>query len=884
MSWLTQARERVKALLHRSSVDAETAEEMDHHIDLETKRIASETGVSMAEARRRAAIAFGGVDRHQEAVREARGFGFLNGMSLDIKLGGRMLAKYPGLTGAGVLALAVAVALAACWFNFLHDMTYPNLGLDESDRIVVVQRWDRASATADGRAMHDFALWRQAKTIEDIAVAERRDFAVMTDAQRLGTIRTARVTSAAMEIPRVQPLLGRMLLPSDEAEGSPLAVVLSHAAWQKLFDGDRNVIGRGLRVGDTPGTIVGVMPEGYSFPINQQMWIPMRDRPESFAAGAGPSILTFGRLREGASIESAQAELEAIMARSAEASALSVAEKDATGPRVRQFRDMIGQNPRMRLLMQLMNIPLILFLLVVSANVATLVFARTVARAGEIAVRSALGASRRRLVIQLIAEALVLTSVATAVGLGAASWGMRKVMALFWEVQQETPPFWIDGKLSPATLLYACGLALFAAAIIGGIPALKATGKSLRPQMLHAGSGGSGLRFGAVSTGVIVMQVALCVAFLPFAVLQARALMPDATKQTERFPARDFLTGTVTRQGVASTSDSAGSVAASRIFGERMTQLKARLMTEPGIIAVTYASRIPGFNHPIEDVALASDTAKAADARIVGIDPDFFTVMGGKITAGHAFGPEDYRSDTGAMIADAAWARDIFGARNPIGQRIRFPERKDREGLRWYTIAGVVEGMERAVGPGSEVGLYEPLSAKEGTAQIYIRTTTRPAPMAPSIASLIGSVDAKMSLMNPQSLDAVWRPVEHSAIYFLAGLDVVAFIILAFALIGIYALMSFTVAQRAREIAIRAALGASPRRILSSIFGRALLQITLGVVIGTVIVGAVIVRSSGNALLVGGISMAMVVMGMAGCAVPATRALRIQPTDAMKAE
>jgi predicted permease len=877
MSWRTQARERMVALINRGRVDAETAEEMQHHIEMEATRIAGETGVSLAEARRRAAILFGGVDKHQEAVRDARGFGFLNGTSLDVKLGVRMLAKYPGLTAAGVLALAVAVAMAASWFDFLQDMTYPHIGLSEANRIVVVQRFDRKAAEPEPKGLHDFAIWRKSKTIDGLSVVERRDLAVVTDDRRLGTMRAARATPGALDVARVHPLLGRLLVHGDEREGTPLAVVLAYDAWQKLYDGDRNVLGRGLRVGDTPGTIVGVMPEGFAFPVNQQLWIPLRDRPESFEAGTGPSVMMFGRLRPGVTVEEAQAELTAMT--QGDVAVRHAASEEDVGARVKPLTDVARQNP----FMELMNLPFILFLVVVCANVATLVYARTASRSGEIAVRSALGASRRRLVLQLIGEALVLTSVATALGLGAAAFGMRRVMALFWEIQQTTPPFWFDPSLSWLTVGYACVLAVFAAVIIGGIPALKATGKSLRAQFVQSGAGGAGLRFGKVSTGVIVLQVALCVAFLPFAVQQGRTLIPTAEKKAARFPAGEFLTGVVARQAVAADTKQ-DSVTTAQTFGARLSQVKARLMTEPGVTAVTFASRLPGFNHEVEDLQIENDTAKALDARITGVDQDFFTTMRAKIVAGRNFRPEDFTNDVSILIADAGWARETFGGRNPIGQRIRFPTRKDAEATRWYEIAGVVDGMERAVGPGSEVALYTPLSRKSGAAQIYVRTSTRPSPLAPSIAAAVSSVDPQLSLMNATSLDDVWRPVEHSDIYFLAGLNVVAFVILGFALIGIYALMSFTVAQRSREIAIRAALGATPGKILSSIFGRAMLQVGMGVVLGAAVISLATVRTTGEGALVAAVAMAMFLMGLAGCALPATRALHIQPTDAIKAE
>jgi putative ABC transport system permease protein len=879
MRWRSQVAERLRALLFGARVDAETSEEMRFHLDMETERLMREHGLGAAEARRQAAIAFGGVDRHASAVRDARDLGWLSGVSLDMKLGVRMLKKYPGLTLAGGLSLAIAVALAAAFFEFFNDMAYPRLPFPQGDRVVAVQTWDRATSEQERRMLHDFVQWRDEVTsIRHLSAMSLVESNVTTDDGRFTSLRVGRMTASALKVAGVAPLLGRVFEEADEVEGAPLPVLLAHDVWQDLFDGDRAVVGRTLWLGDQAGTVVGVMPEGFGFPLNQQLWVPLRERASTLEPRTGPPLMVMGRLAPGVRLEEAQAELATIGDRMAVA---YPATHEHLRPRVLRVADVGGMGGIVRLI----NVPFILFLLVVCANVATLVLVRTATRAGEIAVRSALGASRRRLVLQLVAEALVLTSAAAAVGLAVAQWGLRHGMALFWEVQQMAPPYFFDDDLSATTILYVVVLAVLAATVIGGIPAVKATRRDLRPQLVQPGAGGGSMGFGRLSTAVIVVQVALCVAFLPVAVREGRDLLPERRTATS-FPAEEFLMVRIALQtdaaaGADRRPDSDAPARAAALFG----QVKQRLADQPGVAAAAFTSRLPGFNHPAERIQFESDTTQAHQVRAVAVDPDFFDVVEARLVAGRAFHPGEFESDAQPVIVDAGWARRELGGRNPVGERIRFHQRRDGDAAPWHEIVGVVDGMPRAIGPGSYVALYQPLRpGRHASLQVYLRTTTPPALLVRQVHTVVADVDPGLTAAEVKPLDEIWRPVLKADLFFFGALNVAALIILLFALVGIYALLSFTVAQRAREIAIRAALGSDPRRIIVSIFARAVAQIGLGVLIGGVLVSLAIARTPAGAGLVAGVAALMMLFGLAGCVLPARRALRIHPTDVLKAE
>ena len=877
MSWFTQARERVRAVLFRKSEEAELQEEMSFHLEMEARERARADGLNEAEARRRAAIAFGGVDKHTEQMRDVRGLSRLTGLSLDLKLGMRILMKSPGMTLASTLAIAVAVAIAASAFEFVTDVVNPQIPVSESDRLVQLRLIDARNAQTSPRRLHDFEEWRaDLASIEHLTVISERGYNVTTEDRRSEMIETAEVTSSFFPLVRMSPAIGRAITAADEAPGAPEVAVIGHALWHRMFDGDPGIIGRTIRLGATPVTIIGVMPANFEFPINQELWRPFRGDAVDYARGMGPVIMVMGRLRPDATMDQAQAEIAALTQRAA---AAYPTDYEHLRPDVRSFEDAVA----MEAFAAVINIPLLLFLLVVCGNVATLVFARTATREGELALRSALGASRRRLVLQLFTEAVVLTTVGALIGVLVASVGLRLGMQLFWEVQQMRPPYWFDSGMRWTTILYVGGLVIIAALVIGGLPALKATGKRLRHRLAQPGT--AGMRFGRVSTGVIVAQVAICVAFLPYAIdVAGDLIIPDAVAETP-FPADEYLTGGLLLQlptdAEALAEDERAAVYERTAHLQR--QVKTRLSAEPGIASVAFASAVPGITHAQELIQFESDTT-LLDVLALGIDEDYFSTVEAQLMSGRGFVPGDYAVDTRAILLDHAWALENLEGKPVVGRRIRFTERPDGDGSSWYEVVGTVNG-DAAVGPGSTVAVYEPLRpGRSQHVQVYMRTTEPPHTLVSRVQDITASLDQDLVMMDVKPLDAVWLPLERSSAFFEAVIMLMATIVLLFALAGIYALMSFVVAQRSREIGIRAALGANPRRIIVSIFSRAFMQVSLGILLGGVLISVAVYNSADGIRLVAGVAAAMLVMGMLGCMIPALRALRIQPTEALRAE
>ncbi len=878
----------LRALFGADDLNRELGDEVQFHIDMQTEENLR-AGMPPGEARRQARLKFGGVEGHKEESRRVKGMELMGARIswLDIKLGMRMLVKFPGLTIVGGLAVTVAIGLTATWFEITSDMLTPTLPFEDGDRVVAIQNFDTAEGEPVPGRVHDLASWREElRTVEDIGAAAYMNFNMSTDDDRFRTVEGARMTASASEVHRVSPQLGRSLTAADESPSSPPVAVISHALWQDFFEGSRGAIGQTVKLGTTPTTIVGVMPEGFGFPVNQDLWIPLQANPLEYQRGEGPALRIFGRLAPGFSLEEAQAELSTVGMRTA-------AEFPQAYERLRPGVEGYAQSftGGGALLLSAFNLPFLLIMVVICANVATLVFARTAMREGELAMRSALGASRKRLVLQLFVEALVLTSLAAVTGLLAAYAGLRWGMGLFWEVQQSQPPFWVDGSLSLKTILYVAALAIFGAVLVGVFPALKATRRNVKDGLGWLGAGGASLRFGAISTGVIVVQIALCVIFLPIAVMRGQDALEGRVVETG-FPADEYLSGTLTRQMEVSAEApwEAGSDEFVARTAELRDEVRRRLAEEPGITGVAYASRLPGLNHvqemiEIEADVLHPDSALSNVARPLAVSLDYFEVVDAPIIAGRGFQPSDLESAIGAVIVDQNFVQYVMDGRNPVGQRLSYPGRSDGETTRWYQVVGVVEDPgPNSLTPGTYVGVYHPLRPGEQTSlQMFLRTDVpNVETLVPQVHALVSSVDPSMGVDQLKSVQALWLPAHRGEDLVLTILLIVVAGIVSLSAAGIYALMSFTVSRRGREIAIRVALGAGPARVVTAIFSRALAQVGLGVMLGGLIFGFAFVQDADDLKLTIAMAAVMMTVGLLACVVPATRALRVHPTDALK--
>ena len=855
---------------------------------------------------------------NREALRDGGVFAPLGSLSLDMKLGLRMLRKYPGLTIVGGLAMAFAIWVGAVVFQVMGLFVHPSLPLPDGDRIVQVANFDVEARDTDPRALHEFIAWREAlSSVRDLGAYRDVTRNLITNDGDARGVEGAEVTATAFRIAPTQPLLGRVIVPADELPGAPSVVVLGYDVWRTRFASDPGVIGRSVHLGEVGATVVGVMPERFAFPVAHELWTQFRPYAFDATPRGGPGITIFGRLAPGISLGAAQAELTTLGRRAA-------AEFPATHqhlqPRVAPYVEGIsGESLSDLAIFGSIYFFALLLLVLVCSNVALLIFARAATRETELTVRSALGASRRRIVMQLFAEALVLGGVAAVVGIVIADFALRTWAVEFLEVNLGRVPFWYDLGLSPATVAYALALTVLGAGIAGVLPALKIT-RGLGSRLREGSAGGGGVRFGGVWTAVIIAQVAVTVAFPAVVAVEQRELRRIESFDVG-FAAGEYLGVRVDLDAVTSSSGDTGAAAAAHSgqYGAALEELRRRVVAEPGVAGVTFVDRLPRMFHREGYVEVDGAGVSELGRRTIStgdvnlhevsfstIDPSYFAVLNAPILAGRAFHTGDVSTDPSVTIVDQAFVDQLLQGRNAIGRRIRFVEvRRDGERgeeLPWLEIVGVVKdlGMTFVAHKHRAAGVYLPMDlARAGPLHMVVHAPGDPMALGPRIRELTAAVDPMLRLSNLQRVDNVADSMLWIVRMWLRVSVLLAAIAVLLSLAGIYAVLSFTVSRRTREIGVRVALGASRGRLVAAIFRRPLTHVTIGVLTGGALIAlmafAVAGGDGGLARVEGGFSLANVALLLAyaalmlavcllACIVPTRRALNVEPTEALRAE
>lgn len=870
-------------------------DEFRFHIEMEADHLMRGRGLAADEARRQALAAFGGVQKHKEELREGRGLAWLGGLSLDVKLGFRMLLKYPGLTLAGGLAIAIAIGIGAGWYDLTGKILSPRIPLPEGDRIVTIETQDARTNAPEHRVLHDFQEWRHAlATIEDLGAyrTDTRNLIVGNAAPE--PIQIAELTVAALATTRVPPLLGRGLVHSDERPGAPGVVVLGYDVWQRYLNGREDVLGLVVRLGNAPATVVGVMPEGFGYPFNHDAWAPLALRA-SYQPLEGAPISVIGRLASGTTLEQANAEVRAFGQRSSEAFPATHEHLRPAVTRLGEATDFLDGGA-----LATRNLPVLMVLAIACMSVGTLVYARTATREGEIAIRAALGAGRARIIGQLFMEALVLASVSAAIGLlavdRALAWGIESVNR-----GSGGAPFWMAPGLDPSTVLYAGGLAVVSAVMLSVLPALRVTRARLQPHLANLGTGRATLRFGRLWTGAMIAQVALTAMGIP-------AAMESASQTTRKirirgeFPSREYLSA---RIDLDRPFDEETTAELQKRRTETFEALARRVEQEPGVAAVVFADRVPGAGATRRFATVESSRGATpvydGDVLTSAVMPRFFDVFDRPILAGRPFHEGDSSPTARTVIVNEAFARAFAreaGHGSPIGARLRYPASSAVADAAApeppYEIVGVVRDFD--LDP-DDKGDEQPSVFHAATAGamspllMSVRMRSAPAALAARLPLMATTVDARILVPDVQPMQDWIR--DTFLLVFLAAEVAVTALVLFLSALGIFSLASVSVSRRTREIGLRVSLGAMPRQVLTGILSQAVMLMASGIAGGTALLLIALALGQGpsgqpfeDIALFGGYlgltSAVMLVACLLACIGPAMRALRLNPSEALR--
>jgi putative ABC transport system permease protein len=665
-------------------------------------------------------------------------------------------------------------------------------------------------------------------------------------------------------------------------------------------------VGRTIRLGGVVHTVVGVMPAGFAFPENDRYWTPLRLGAADFVGGGAPEVEVFGRLADGVTLAAAQAELDVVGRQLA-----SVHAPADIRPRLQPYTHAFVEPDVTTLGWMFHGIQLLvsLLLVVVCVNVAIVTYARAVTRLGEITVRTALGASRARIVGQLFMESLVLAIGAAGLGLGLAAAILRQVTALVARIGADQVPFWFDFRLSLGTVAYAGVLVFLAAVIVGVVPALKATGGRVRSGLQQLSGGSAGPHLGRTWSTLIAAQVALAVAALPVAVSIAASAMRE-TAGAPRFAEAEFISGTVLldRPVEGHAAADVDDPAFKARYAALLPELIRRLEADQAVGAVTFALRPPGQEPAVwievEGIAAPAEDDPTVDQGSGGhrvglgrVDVGLFDAFDVPILAGRGFDRGDVGDASSAVIVNRSFVERIGGGANVLGRRLRTVGRSgaihpdDVELGRWFEIVGVVADFPAWTDPDlAQARVYEPVApgsmyplnlavrVRDGAAASY----------ADRLRAAAADVDPWLRMATVGTVSEILRSEQDLLRIVAFATAAITLSVLLLSAAGVHALMTFTVARRRREIGIRAALGADPARVLRGVLARAARQVAVGAGVGIILAVGTTGMLGGNLLsrdvllLLLVVCAIVLVVGLLAALGPARQGLRIQPIEALR--
>ena len=809
-------------------------------------------------------------------------------MNTDLKYAFRSLRRSPGFACAAIVTLALGIAANGTVFTLVNGVLLRDLPFDAPDRIValgVTYVGDAERTGDDGLSYPELRDWQAARTFEGIGGYDEQTMNLSDEEHGAERFSGAFVSWNAFDLIGQRPVLGRALQADDEREGSPAVVVLGWKVWQSRYRGSPGVIGRVIRVNGIPSTVVGIMPEGFGFPLMSEVWRPLSALQETVKNDRQDRLLFgFGRLRPSVTFEQAHADLQGVIASLADAYPDSNRNIE---PLVEAFRSGIG-GPVVALVAALTG-AVAFVLLIACANVANLLLARAATRAHEVSVRMSIGAGRWRIVRQLLVESLVLSVCAGALGFALSVAAVR----IFWIIAAQThPPYWMRFPIDVRVFAYMAAICLGTALLFGLVPALY-TAKTNVVEVLTRGvtTGRRGRRWSGM---LVVGQLAMTLVLLS----GAGAMM------------RNFLIVTSTDPGVETTGlirlrmdlpAPAYNTAEQRMAFYR--RLDERLAVMPGIRA-SIANVVPASGGASRRVVVDGRPDVSArsqlTATMVSIGDRYFDTIGTARIRGRMFVRGDGEPGRGAAVVNERFAAMYFGDRDAIGQRIRLarpgsPASGPESGTEFMTIVGVVPNVQqRPSNDGSfDPVVYVPLTVNaDREVNILIRSSFDPGAVSSQVQEQLRTIDPDIPVFDVRTIDNLISYQRWAQRVFGSMFAIFAVIALTLATVGLYAVTAYAVAQRTREIGLRIALGAGVRHVWWLATRRASIQLALGLCIGLAgslavlkVLPQEITRTSGDnsgtLVLVTGL---LIFVALTACMIPARRALAIDPAETLKAE
>jgi putative ABC transport system permease protein len=797
----------------------------------------------------------------------------------DIRYGFRSLLKHPGFTAIAVITLALGIGANSAMFSTVNSVLLKPLSYPEADRIVVLEGVNPAKGITDSNmSIPDFADWQSQNQVFDQLAGFVFGGSLLTSGEETERVRATGVTNDFFPLFGIAALAGRTLQADDSEKGRDPVVVLSYGLWQRRFGGNQSVIGSKVTLSGKSTTIVGVLPAGFDYPAQSELWVPY---PIDAAAERRDNrfFLVVARLKPGVPIAQAQASLDTINQRLAQT---YVDTNSGWNVRVINLQERMVGSMRKSLLVLLGAVAFVL--LIACANVANLMLARATGRQKEIAVRAALGASRWRVVRQLLTESLLLSVIGGAIGLLLSVWLTKLLVSIS---PANTPRF---DEIKPDAWVFAftLGLTVVTGIVFGLAPALQAARVDLNGGLKEGGGKGSGgSRNKRLRSLMMISEIALSFMLLVGAGLLIRSFM-RLREVSPGFTSDNLLT---MRVSLLSSKYAAGEP---RI--QLLRQTLERLSTLPGVQSTGAVLSLPlggdtfnvGRSYIREGRPFTPE--ESANAAYLAATPDYFRTLQMSVLLGRPFNDQDSEKAPMVLIVNETMARQLWPGESPLGRRITIwrDEKFPRE------IVGVVSDTKSALDTDAGSQMYVPYAQDSGwgSMSLVVRTTGDPLNTSAAARGAIRSVDKGIPVYNVRTMnDVLATSVSQQRVSMLL-LSAFAGVALLLAMIGIYGVTAYYVTQRTQEIGIRMALGAQMgdvlRLVLTSGMALAVVGIGLGVAgslaLTRLMTSLLFAVKPTDAVTFVTVSMCLLVTALIACYIPARRATKVDPLVALRYE
>jgi len=868
---------RLRFLIFRKK-RSEFDDELQFHLEQSIATKVAE-GLSATEARRQALIEFGGVEAaRQECERQRPGW-WLGTVAQDIRYAYRCILTRPWFSAAIVVTLALGIGLNTMVFTLVNAALFKPVPVPNGERLVAVVIRNITQGNQQMRMSYpDLLDYRAAShMLENLEGATDLEGVLGEPGIPPQPYQLERVTTGVFSMLHIHPILGRDFLPSDARQGTAPALMIGYGVWKERYNSSPSVIGRQVRVNEKTATIIGVMPKDFMFPNTVDMWMPLIPTADDLKRD-NHSMQVFGLLKPGIKMAAAQTEFDAIARRIA--AQYPDTNKDI-GARIESFQEHYnGGNIKMAFLLMLASVGFVL--LIACANVANMMLSRGIARQREMAIRAALGASRWRVIRQLLIESVALSLFGGVLGLGLAVSGVHWFDLASANVGR---PYWVLFTMDYTVFGYFALLCILTGLLFGTAPALNASRPDLN-QVLGEGGRSIGRRQGGTLASILVVfQFALTLVLLTGAGIFVHSLL-RILDTNYSVPADQLMVA-----GLRLPQDRYKDSAARQHFYDA---LLARLESIPGVTRASLVSNPPGLGSgesPIEiEHAPVNDAAHRAVASFVAASPEYFSTIRLPLLLGRNFDAKDGTSGSYAAILTRGAAEHFWPGQSVLGKRFRLFDDHGKPGD-WVTVVGVSANLvQELTEQNPKPLLFVPVRQEDrDNISLVVRSTTNP---TSAVRSAVQNLDQDLPLRNVYILNAA---IEHQTWYLrlfgkiFMGFALVALLIAA---VGIYAVLAQATSRRTQEIGVRIALGASIRSIMMLVMRRGLWQIVTGVALGLVAAWPVarlmanlpMGVSPSDPVVFFAVAAMLSLVGVVACWLPAQRAASLDPVKAIRYE